>query len=178
MTVHTTRELSFQRNKMCAPAAQMKQNSMSAIKFKALRIPFTEDEDAKLKQIVGIFGEDCWRIVSLNMPGRSAKQCKDRYFNSLAPNLENGEWTSEEENLLREKVDTLGTRWSIIAKFFKNRGPNNIKNHWNRVLSKKNTVSKEANVQQPLVYKEIDEFNFLDPINYEFEDWATMIDTL
>lgn len=69
--------------------------------------------------------------------GRTAKQCRDRYFNCLAPNLKNGEWTAAEEHLLEEKVHELGTKWSAISKFFTCRSPNNIKNHWNRVMLKK-----------------------------------------
>lgn len=178
MTTHTTRErIILANDKSTNTATSASTSPTSSTKNKASRIPFTEEEDLKLRRLVGVFGENCWRVISLNMSGRTAKQCKDRYFNSLAPNIENGEWTSEEEDLLREKVETHGTRWSIIAKFFTNRGPNNIKNHWNRVLSKKkpiNITKKEPSVKRPIVFN--DNFDYFDAFNFE-NDWA-MIDTL
>ena len=180
MTSHTTREPSILTNEEYANAISAARKSASTVKNKASRIPFTEEEDTKLRNLVKIFGDKCWRVVSLNMVDRTAKQCKDRYFNSLAPNLENGKWTSAEEDLLREKVETLGTHWSIIAKFFTNRGPNNIKNHWNRVLSKKKakkSIAAESLVKPPVIYKQESDINFdSDFLHFDF-DWM-MIDTL
>ena len=180
MTSHTTRERYTLSNEEYANTISVAKKCPATVKNKASRIPFTEEEDTKLRNLVKIFGDKCWRVVSLNMVDRTAKQCKDRYFNSLAPNLENGEWTSAEEDLLREKVETLGTHWSIIAKFFTNRGPNNIKNHWNRVLSKKKAkkvIDAESLVRPSLVSQQENDINVDSGfVHFDF-DWM-MIDTL
>lgn len=143
MTAHTTREHSQAR----------------------VRAPFTKEEDQQLLKLVGCFGDNAWRIVAAGMGDRTAKQCKDRYFNSLAPNLMNGEWTKEEERLLYEKVNEFGKKWSVIAKYFMNRGPNNLKNHWNRVMLRKQALfapSVEPSVVQDEVvpfHSDFDEFD-------------------
>ena len=70
------------------------------------------------------------------MPGRSGRQCRDRYKNYLAQGFFNGEWTKEEDELLFKKFVEFGTHWSKIATFFKNRNANSLKNRWNYFLSK------------------------------------------
>lgn len=151
MTAHTTRELKQAR---------------------ATRTPFTHAEDLQLLKLVEVLGENCWRIISSTLPNRSAKQCRDRYFNSLAPRLSNGEWSEDEERLLYEKVQEIGTKWSVLSKFFTNRGPNNIKNHWNRVMMRKQASFAAPAEQVPKVEVEpfqID-FDFIDNENVPLLD--------
>jgi hypothetical protein len=67
------------------------------------------------------------------MPGRSARQCKERWVNYLSPTLNTGEWTPEEDRLLLEKQRAYGTKWAQIAKFFPNRTDGMVKNRFNRI---------------------------------------------
>ena len=170
MTAHTTREIASTDGCRNLGAGRGQRKSKTQV-----RVPFTEAEDSKLRQLVSIYGENCWRIVSLHMAERTAKQCKDRYFNSLAPNLKNGEWTKEEEDILCAKVAQFGTHWNLIATHFKNRSPNNIKNHWNRVISKKQ--KKDASVeakQEKLFFENFDEFELEnDSLSYDLcNNWV------
>ena len=161
MTAHSTREIASSK---LTGKAQLGDNSTKTTKIRA-RIPFTEKEDENLKNLVAYFGEGCWRNISLNMPGRTAKQCKERYLNSLAPNIKNGEWTTEEEDTLSELVRIHGKQWSIIAKCFNGRGPNNIKNHWNRVMTKK------MKIDEPIQEVQIGPFDDIEPYNV-YEEWS------
>lgn len=99
---------------------------------------FSDIEDQRLRELVGQFGPRKWKSIALFMPGRTGRQCRDRYSNYLCPGYFNGEWTREEDKLLAEKYDEFGTQWSKIAFFFEGRTPNSIKNRWNYCVSKMN----------------------------------------
>ena len=53
---------------------------------------WTPVEDANLKEKRAIYGKK-WRKIAEYLPGRSGKQCRERYTNHLNPNLKRGEWT-------------------------------------------------------------------------------------
>lgn len=50
------------------------------------------------------------KIASDLNNGRSAKQCRDRWLNYLRPGIKKGDWTTEEEDLIRELYETFGAR--------------------------------------------------------------------
>jgi hypothetical protein len=91
---------------------------------------FTAKEDALLSSIVAETRYTSWTDVAERMPGRSARQCRDRWTNYLCPANKNGPWTEEEDALLAQKVRDLGSHWSVIAKCFDGRSENNVKNRW------------------------------------------------
>lgn len=98
---------------------------------------FTVDEDQKLKQLIDMFGPRKWNQIAMSLPGRTGRQCRDRYQNYLSPSLINGPWSIEEDQLLKQKVLEIGQHWNKIAKFFNGRSSNNVKNRWYTYLSKK-----------------------------------------
>ncbi|OHT12034.1 Myb-like DNA-binding domain containing protein [Tritrichomonas foetus] len=102
---------------------------------------FTPDEDKALLKLIDMNGAKKWNQLAIHMPGRTGRQCRDRYTNYLKRNLLNGEWTVEEENLLFSKVNEYGQRWSLIAKFFENRSANNIKNRWYKYQQRNSSKS-------------------------------------
>ena len=94
------------------------------------RQKFTIDEDNLIKDLVGKFGIKAWGKISLQLPGRTARQCRERYVYYLQPHLVNGPWTEEEEQLLIQKFQQYGSKWAKIATFFESRSDVNLKNHW------------------------------------------------
>lgn len=120
---------------------------------------FTALEDQKLQELVGQFGAKRWRRIAQYMPGRAARQCRDRYCNYLSPDFYNNKWTAEEDYLLYEKFQEYGTQWAKITQFFPGKNANNIKNRWNYSVSRLNfdgqstkfsSVSKIQNSNLPL----------------------------
>ena len=97
---------------------------------------FSQEEDKLLKLLVDQFGEGSWKEIAKNMPDRTARQCRERYKNYLAPAIQNGPWTDDEDQLLSEKVKELGFQWAKIAKFFESRSSVNVKNRWTVITSK------------------------------------------
>lgn len=97
---------------------------------------FSISEDIMLKNIVSIFGAKNWKLIALLMPNRTARQCRDRYANYLAPGFTHSEWTNQEDQLLSQKYLEYGPCWSKIQKFFPNRTSNSIKNRYNYTIKK------------------------------------------
>jgi len=56
-----------------------------------------------------------WRLVSARMPGRSTKQCRERYFNVLDPTIVRSPWRADELDVLFRAHNDLGNSWQEIA---------------------------------------------------------------
>ena len=97
---------------------------------------FSTEEDKLLAELVQ--SQQCtnWMQIAQKMPNRTARQCRDRWLNYLCPSNSFAPWTKEEDQLIIEKVNELGTRWSAIAKFIEGRSDNTIKNRWYSGLKK------------------------------------------
>jgi hypothetical protein len=94
------------------------------------RSKFSPSEDALLKGAVADFGVDDWRRIARLVPGRNARQCKERWENYLSPSIGNAPWTPEEEQLLLQRYSEIGPLWKRIASFFAARTDINVKSRW------------------------------------------------
>jgi hypothetical protein len=109
------------------------------------RQKFSVQEDEQLRDLVTELGTNNWAEVSARLGTRSARQCRERFRNYLSPNLRNGQWTEEEDQLLREKFQEFGAKWSLIVAFFPSRSEVNLKNRWTQLL---NRGSKDHDIEQ------------------------------
>jgi hypothetical protein len=100
------------------------------------RRKFSAEEDDKLRMLVHQMGNQRWESVAQRMPGRTARQCRDRYKNYLLSSLVITPWSPEEDALLRRKYAELGPKWVEISRWFRGRSGNDVKNRWNRHISK------------------------------------------
>lgn len=126
-------ELPFSNIKVNEPSSNQLSSSINAAN---IRRKFTPEEDVKLAKIIAIKGPRKWNQIALSLPGRTGRQCRDRFQNYLNPSLTNGPWTREEDLLLEEKVNEIGQHWNKIAKFFDGRSSNNVKNRWYTYICK------------------------------------------
>lgn len=105
-------------------------NYSETVKPKKIRKLFSPQEDALLTKIMFQQPFETWIAVAEQLPGRTARQCRDRWVNYLSPSNKNGPWSHEEDQLLAEKYIEHGPQWTTIAKFFDGRSENNVKNRW------------------------------------------------
>jgi hypothetical protein len=98
---------------------------------------FQPHEDDLLRKLVEQFGTDDWIWIAVQMPNRTARQCRERYQTYLCPEVNISPWTDPEDKLLMEKFEELGSKWADYRPFFKNRTVNNIKNRWYTITRRK-----------------------------------------
>ena len=67
---------------------------------------------------------------------RTGKQISEMYNASLNPNLNKGDFSKEEDEILLRAVKEHGLHWSQISKFFSNRSPENLRNRYNKIRDK------------------------------------------
>jgi hypothetical protein len=51
-----------------------------------------------------------WGDFAKDFPGRSAKQCRDRWMNYLRPGLKKGDWTTQEERIIMGLHREIGSK--------------------------------------------------------------------
>ena len=72
-------------------------------------------EDEVLKAAVMKYGLNQWSRISSLISRKSAKECKDRWYEWLDPNIKKTEWTREEEEKLLYLVKIFPSQWRTIA---------------------------------------------------------------
>lgn len=126
---------------------------------------WTKSEDDTLLKLVYKDGPGNWSTVAESLPRRTAKQCRERWHNHLDPNIENIEWTKEEDERLMTSQKEYGNQWSKIRRLFPGRTDNSIRNRFNMMMralarkSKKEDKFKIKHVEKPKPSKSVVKFH-------------------
>jgi hypothetical protein len=94
------------------------------------KVKWTEREDQILTGNVQKYSTSNWSLIACALPGRTGKQCRERWTNQLDPSLNRDNWTSQEDAILLFQQKTCGNCWSKISHFLPRRSANAIKNRW------------------------------------------------
>jgi len=119
------------------------------------------------------YGPKNWSFIATKMHDqdvfRMGKQCRERWYNHLSPEVRKDPWTEEEDRIIIEAHNELGSKWTTIANMLGNgRTPNSIKNRWNSTLkrlltnltgdmAKKRRARSTSNIAVKRKFSEIDE---------------------
>jgi hypothetical protein len=104
------------------------------------RRKFSPEEDDLLRRVIAQYGTNDWVLVAQYFQGRTPRQCRDRWKNYVSPEVVNGNWTPEAEQLLFSKVRELGSKWALIAQSFPGRTDIGVKNHYISMTRNKNPL--------------------------------------
>jgi len=99
--------------------------------------PWTEEEDELLRTHVPLEAKGNWVAVAEHVPGRTAKQCRERWSLCLDPAISKEPWSPEEDELLLQLHDTHGNAWATIAKHLPGRTENATKSRFKSIERKK-----------------------------------------
>ncbi|GKY96040.1 hypothetical protein MPSEU_000564300 [Mayamaea pseudoterrestris] len=95
---------------------------------------WTKEEDALLLSIVKKMRMPMkWSIVALSLPGRTGKQCRERYVNHLNPRLKVTDWNALEDAMIFHLYNSMGSHWAKMSKVIPGRTDNGIKNRFHNL---------------------------------------------
>ncbi|CAN6237809.1 unnamed protein product [Urochloa humidicola] len=112
------------------------EKSEGTVSFKR-RGAWSQEENEILIEMVNANSSKDWLSIARAVPGRSRKQCRDRWTHYLDPAVNQMPWSEQEEIDLIRAHKIHGNKWCELAKLFPGRTGKAIKNYWAGSMKKK-----------------------------------------
>ncbi|CAM9178663.1 unnamed protein product, partial [Hapterophycus canaliculatus] len=103
---------------------------------------WTPQEDQLLLSVVNE-GHKNWGSLSKEIPGRTSKQCRERWMHHLDPSLRHGAWTPAEDRIIVSLQRQIGSKWAQIAQHLDGRTENATKIRW-KILEREMKKEEEG----------------------------------
>ena len=118
-------------------------------KKKSRKFKFSTEEDISLKELVDKHGTSNWAVVASAFPGRTPRQCRDRWNHYLSQDPFQLPWTDEEDKALMKHYEEVGSKWTVIARYFPSRNAVVIRNRCCRLLRRfgQGDMNKNNNIR-------------------------------
>lgn len=112
---------------------------------------WSAEDDAILLGQVNSIGPMNWNHMASFFPGRTAKQCRERWHNHLTNGIKKGDWRSDEDRTLLMSHSRLGNQWTKISKSLPSRSAGDVKNRYYTLVRerKRGSVKKICKPQLP-----------------------------
>jgi hypothetical protein len=94
------------------------------------KVKWSDCEDKILVACVHQYGPNNWATIAQSLPGRTGKQCRERWTNQLDPSLSRENWTPHEDAILLTQQKAFGNVWAKISAQLPGRSSNAVKNRW------------------------------------------------
>jgi hypothetical protein len=91
------------------------------------------EEDAKLIEGLQKHGKK-WVAVAAMVPGRTNRQCRSRWVESLDPAINTGRWIAEEDTMLTDAIKEHGNNWTAVAALVPGRTKMHCYGRWRNYL--------------------------------------------
>ncbi|KAF2849451.1 hypothetical protein T440DRAFT_469220 [Plenodomus tracheiphilus IPT5] len=75
-----------------------------------------------------------WCRIADQLPGRTNKDCRKRWHNSVAGGLKKGQWSKSEDELLTRGVEEYGQKWTLVANCVTSRSADQCAKRWQQSL--------------------------------------------
>jgi hypothetical protein len=107
-----------------------------------------KEEDNILMQAIEVHGPSNWNSLAFALPGRTGKQCRERWMSKLSSNFTTKPWTPEEDEMLIALQQERGNQWAKFKSFLPGRSTISIKNMW--ISIKRRAVRAGSIIPEPL----------------------------
>jgi hypothetical protein len=138
---------------------------------------WTQSEFIKLKKAVQIHGGKSWGAISALVPGRTEKECWNRWSDVSDANIgrvsgRKGRWTADEDSRLKDAVREYGGKnWGRIAAMVPGRGEHQCRHRWNDFLDP--TIGAESGGKGK--WTEVEDSRLEDAVRaHGGKDWAAI----
>lgn len=105
---------------------------------------WSPNEDELLRKAISTMKQPIsWDEIAKAVPGRTPKQCRERWLHRLCPDVNKAPFQKWEDELIVVEREKIGNHWTVIASKLPGRTSCAVKNRWYTVL--RNRIGKPTN---------------------------------